>query len=182
LRLANRHDEDHPDPLAETDALASGFGHGNAVSFGCMELNIRFPGGLAVEADLDGHTVRTDQPEAAGGHGAAPSPFDLFLASIGTCAGYYALRFCQARGLPTENVTLKLVAEKDPSVNRVTDVAIEIELPPDFPPRYREALVRATDQCSVKKHLVDPPRIEVVARPVAAAPSPAPPVAPLLTA
>jgi putative redox protein len=135
-----------------------------------MELNIRFPGGLAVEADLDGHTVRSDQPEAAGGHGAAPSPFDLFLASIGTCAGYYALRFCQARGLPTENVTLKLVAEKNPSVKRVTHVAIEIELPPDFPSQYREAIVRATNQCSVKKHLLDPPRIEVTARALPAPP------------
>ena len=137
-----------------------------------MEINVRFPGGLAVEANLDGHTVRTDQPGALGGGGAAPSPFDLFLASIATCAGYYALRFCQARGLPTENVTLKLTAEKDPAVKRVTDVTIEIELPPDFPSRYREAIVRATDQCSVKKHLLYPPEIDVVARPFAAPPVP----------
>jgi putative redox protein len=129
-----------------------------------MELTIRFPGGLAVEADMDGHTVRTDQPEAVGGGGAAPSPFDLFLASIGTCAGYYALRFCQARGLATDDVTLKLTAEKDPAVKRVTQVSIELELPPDFPPRYREAIVRATDQCSVKKHLLYPPQIEITAR------------------
>jgi ribosomal protein S12 methylthiotransferase accessory factor len=129
-----------------------------------MELNIRFPGGLAVEAELDGYTVRTDQPEAIGGGGTAPSPFDLFLASIGTCAGYYALRFCQARGLATDDVTLKVKADKDPAVRRVTHVDIELELPPDFPPRYREAIVRATDQCSVKKHLLYPPQIEVTAR------------------
>lgn len=132
-----------------------------------MEMNIRFPGGLAVEAELDGHTVVTDQPREVGGGGSAPSPFDLFLTSIGTCAGYYALRFCQARGLPTDDVTLKLTAEKDPSVKRVTHVGIEIELPPDFPSRYREAIVRATDQCSVKKHLLEPPEVEVVAKPLA---------------
>jgi putative redox protein len=136
-----------------------------------MELNIRFPGGLEVEANMDGHTVLTDQPEAVGGGGAAPSPFDLFLASIGTCAGYYALRFCQARGLATDDVTLKLKAEKDPSIKRVTHVSIELELPPDFPPRYREAIVRATDQCSVKKHLLDPPEIEVTARTFTAPPA-----------
>jgi putative redox protein len=136
-----------------------------------MELNIRFPGGLAVDADFEGFTVRTDQPERVGGRGAAPSPFDLFLASIGTCAGYYALRFCQARGLPTENVTLKLTAEMDPAVKRVTRVEIEIELPPDFPDRYREAIVRATDQCSVKKHLLEPPEVEVKALTLGAPPS-----------
>jgi putative redox protein len=135
-----------------------------------MELNIRFPGGLAVEADLEGFTIRTDQPETVGGGGSAPSPFDLFLASLGTCAGYYALRFCQARGLPTEDVTLKLTAEKDPAVKRVTRVEIEIDLPPDFPDRYREAIVRATDQCSVKKHLLEPPKIEVKARALLAPP------------
>jgi ribosomal protein S12 methylthiotransferase accessory factor len=137
-----------------------------------MEMNIRFPGGLVVEAGLDGTAVRTDQPEAVGGGGSAPSPFDLFLASIGTCAGYYALRFCQARELPTEGMTLKLTAEKDPAVKRVTHVTIEIDLPPDFPPRYREAIVRATDQCSVKRHLLDPPEIEVVARSFSPLPSP----------
>jgi ribosomal protein S12 methylthiotransferase accessory factor len=138
-----------------------------------MEMNIRFPGGLAVEAELEGHTVVTDQPPEVGGSGSAPSPFDLFLASIGTCAGYYALRFCQARGLPTDDVTLKLTAEKDPSVKRVTHVGIEIELPPDFPSRYREAIVRATDQCSVKKHLLEPPEVEVVAKPLIGPPRPA---------
>lgn len=138
-----------------------------------MKIDIRFPGGLAVEAKLDGHEVLTDQPEALGGGGSAPTPFDLFLASIGTCAGYYALRFCQARGLPTDGVTLKLTAEKDPAVKRVTNVAIEIGLPPDFPPRYREAIVRATDQCSVKKHLLEPPHVEVTARTFAPPPLPA---------
>lgn len=146
-----------------------------------MELNIRFPGGLAVEADLDGHTVRTDQPQPVGGGGSAPSPFDLFLASIGTCAGYYALQFCLARGLPTEGVTLKLTAEKDPAVKRVTRVAIEIDLPPDFPSRYREAIIRATDQCSVKKHLLNPPEIEVFARTLPMPPGP-PEIAPSLPA
>jgi putative redox protein len=141
-----------------------------------MEIHIRFPGGLTVEADLDGHTVRTDQPEAVGGGATAPSPLDLFFASIGTCAGYYALRFCQARGLPTEDMRLKLTAEKDPAVKRVTRVEIEIDLPVDFPSHYREAIVRATDQCSVKKHLLDPPEIEVVARSF-----PAPPISAAVT-
>ena len=138
-----------------------------------MKMRIAFPGNKAVAAQFDGFTVLTDQPKESGGDGSAPGPFDLFLASIGTCAGYYALRFCQARGLPTDDVTLKLTAEKDPSVKRVTHVGIEIELPPDFPSRYREAIVRATDQCSVKKHLLEPPEVEVVAKPVSGPPRPA---------
>jgi putative redox protein len=128
-----------------------------------MKMQVRFPEDLAVEAEFDGFVLRTDQPAASGGGGTAPTPFDLFLASIGTCAGYYALQFCRARGLPTEDVGLKLSAEKDPVLKRVTHVSIKIELPPDFPEKYRDAIVRATDQCSVKKHLLHPPEIEVVA-------------------
>ena len=126
-----------------------------------MEMNIRFPQGLSVEASFDGFQVLTDQPKALGGAGAAPSPFDLFLASIGTCAGYYAMRFCQARGLPTHDLVLRLKADRDPDSKRYPRISITIELPPEFPEKYRAAIVNATQRCSVKKHLVEPPEIEI---------------------
>lgn len=126
-----------------------------------MEMSVRFPRGLSVEASFKGFHVLTDQPPAVGGGGAAPSPFDLFLASIGTCAGYYAMRFCQARGLPTDDVALRLTAEKDPATKRYPRVSITLELPPEFPEKYREAIVSAAQHCSVKKHLLDPPEIAI---------------------
>jgi len=125
-------------------------------------MDIRFPGGLQVEALHDGYRIRTDQPTAQGGGGTAPSPFDLFLASIGTCAGYYALRFCQQRGLTTEGLALTLTAERDVVQHRVATVRLDVALPKDFPEKYRGALVKAVDQCSVKKHLAHPPVFEVV--------------------
>ena len=126
-----------------------------------MEMHVRFPQGLSVEASFDGFQVLTDQPTALGGAGAAPSPFDLFLASIGTCAGYYALRFCQARGLPTDDLVLRLKADRDPETKSYPSIAITIDLPPEFPEKYRAAIVNATQSCSVKKHLVEPPAIEI---------------------
>jgi putative redox protein len=133
------------------------------VSAEAMEMNVRFPQGLSVEASFKGFHVLTDQPAAIGGGGTAPSPFDLFLASIGTCAGYYAMRFCQARGLPTEGVALRLTAEKDPATKRYPRVSITVELPPEFPEKYRDAIVSAAEHCSVKKHLLDPPEIAISA-------------------
>jgi ribosomal protein S12 methylthiotransferase accessory factor len=124
-------------------------------------MEIRFPGGVAVEALHAGMTIRTDQPAKAGGEGSAPSPFDLFLASIGTCAGYYALRFCQERGLPTAGLGLSMAWERSEETKLITRVRIEVKLPEGFPEKYRAAIVRATDQCSVKKHLVNAPAIEV---------------------
>jgi ribosomal protein S12 methylthiotransferase accessory factor len=134
-----------------------------------MNVDIRFPGGVAVEALFDGFTVRTDQPVTQGGGGTAPSPFDLFLASLGTCAGFYALRFCQERKLGTAGLAVRLATERDTKTKRVARVRIEIDLPPGFPEKYVNAIVRAIDQCSVKRHILEPPVFEVVAMPAEAA-------------
>ncbi len=128
-----------------------------------MPMEVRFPGGVAVEAIHAGMTIRTDQPVAAGGGGSAPSPFDLFLASIATCAGFYALRFCQERGLPTEGLGVTMDWERSPETKLISKVRISVKLPEGFPEKYRAAILRATDQCAVKKHLVSPPEIEVEA-------------------
>ncbi len=128
-----------------------------------MPMEVRFPGGVAVEAIHAGMTIRTDQPAAAGGGGSAPSPFDLFLASMATCAGFYALRFCQERGLPTEGLGVTMDWERSPETKLISKVRISVKLPEGFPEKYRAAILRATDQCAVKKHLVTPPAIEVEA-------------------
>lgn len=128
-----------------------------------MPMEVRFPGGVAVEAVHAGMTIRTDQPVAAGGGGSAPSPFDLFLASMATCAGFYALRFCQERGLPTEGLGVTMDWERSPETKLISRVRISVKLPEGLPEKYRAAILRATDQCAVKKHLVSPPAIEVEA-------------------
>ncbi len=126
-----------------------------------MPIQIHFPGGVAVAAQLDSFEVLTDQPVAAGGGGSAPSPYDLFLASIGTCAGFFALRFCQQRDLATEGLSLSLDYQRNPETKALEQIAIHIKLPAGFPEKYRRAIIKATDQCSVKKALLDPPEISV---------------------
>ena len=82
-----------------------------------MAMIITFPGGKRVDAQYKGFTIQTDQPESAGGGGSAPAPFDLFLASIGTCAGIYVLAFCQERGIPADGTQLTMETERDPDSN-----------------------------------------------------------------
>jgi putative redox protein len=128
-----------------------------------MLMEISFPGGAAVEARFRGHTVRTDQPEKAGGHDTGPSPFDLFLASLGTCTGYYAAQYCELKGIDPRQLSVRLTTVRDEERKRLAKVRVEIELPPGFPDKYRKAIVRAADQCAVKRHIVEPPELEVVA-------------------
>lgn len=126
-----------------------------------MEMVIDFPGGARVDAHFGGLHVATDQPPSGGGHGSAPTPFLVFLASIGTCAGIYVLGFCRQRGIPTDGIRLVQRMQADPASGMVTDVGVTIELPETFPPKYLDAVVRAADQCLVKKHFERPPRIHV---------------------
>jgi putative redox protein len=125
-------------------------------------VDILFPGGVAVEARFDGFSVITDQPADHGGQGSAPAPFDLFLASLGTCAGLYALRFCQERELSTEGLKLTLQTEKETEKPRLSKVKLAIQLPIDFPEKYRTAIIRAANRCTVKRTILDPPEFEVV--------------------
>ncbi len=127
-----------------------------------MNMEISFPGGQKVDASYNGFTVHTDQPSEAGGNDTAPSPFDLFWASLGTCAGYYVLQFCRDRGIPTEEIELNLRTHKNQEKKLVDRVQIEIKLPPAFPDKYRKAIIKAAETCTVKKHLKTPPAIETV--------------------
>jgi ribosomal protein S12 methylthiotransferase accessory factor len=119
-----------------------------------MEILIDFPGGARVNAHVRDHIVQTDQPTSGGGDDSAPSPFELFLASLGTCAGIYVLGFCRQRNLPTEGIRIvqRVHAEK---------IELEIQVPPSFPKQYHKALIRSAELCKVKKTLENPPQFEI---------------------
>ncbi len=125
-----------------------------------MDMTISFPGGVRVDAEFGPYTVRTDQPPQGGGEGSAPAPFSVFLASIGTCAGIYVLGFCKQRGLPTDGIKIVQRIEPNLRTGMVGKIKLDIQVPPSFPERYYDALVRSAEQCAVKKHLENPPEFE----------------------
>jgi len=125
------------------------------------EFIIDFPGGARVDAHFGPYTIKTDQLPVAGGQDSAPAPFSLFLASIGTCAGIYVLSFCRQRGVPTEGIRIVQRMENNPATRMISKIELEIQLPPEFPEKYKDAVIRAADQCAVKKHLENPPQFDV---------------------
>ena len=121
-----------------------------------MDMEIVFPGGAQVDAVLPGGMVITTDQD-----GSAPAPFTLFLAAIGTCAGIYVLSFCKQRGLPTEGLRIVQRNRTSPVTRMVEAVELDIQLPPDFPEQYKEAVIRSANLCAVKKHLENPPRFDI---------------------
>lgn len=125
------------------------------------DMIVTFGGGKKVNAEFNGFTIKTDQGVYAGGEGSAPEPFALFLASIGTCAGIFVLSFCQSRGIPTEGIRLVQGHEARESGRGIGRITITIELPPDFPEKYKDAVINAANLCAVKRHIMEPPVFEV---------------------
>lgn len=130
---------------------------------------IDFPGGARVDAHFGPYTVNTDQPPMGGGEGSAPTPFAVFLASIGTCAGIYVLGFCKQRGLPVDGIRIVQRMHSNPFSGLVGQIDLEIQVPPEFPEKYRPSLIKSAELCAVKKHFETPPTFNVTTKEVAVA-------------
>ena len=143
-----------PDKVQKTTGAAT-FNLFVRIRINQVDIQVVFPGEQRVDALMKSLVVETNQDNTA------PSPFDLFLASIGTCAGIYVLRFCQQRGLPTDNIKVIQRLRSNPATRMIDHIELDIQVPPDFPEKYKDALVRAANLCAVKKHLESPPVFDV---------------------
>ena len=132
-----------------------------------MELIVDFPGGARVDAHFDQFSVKTDQPLTGGGAGSAPTPFAIFLSSLGTCAGIYVLGFCKQRGLPTDGIRIIQRMQNNPITGMIGKIELEIQVPPSFPEKYRPSLIKSAELCAVKKLMETPPIFEITTKEVA---------------
>jgi len=133
-----------------------------------MEMIIDFPGGAKVDAHFGGYTIQTDQPAQGGGEGSAPTPFEVFLASLGTCAGIYVLGFCRKRGIPTAGIRIIQRSHSNATTGMVEKIELEIQVPSSFPKEYYSALIRSAELCKVKKTIEQPPQFEIVTKEIEA--------------
>ncbi|HUV00533.1 MAG TPA: OsmC family protein [Bacteroidales bacterium] len=125
-------------------------------------MEITFDGGKVVTAHTQGHIIKTDQPLDNGGGNTAPAPYDLFLASIGTCAGIYVKSFCDNRSIPTEGIKIIQSYEWNKETGLPVTIKLDIKLPADFPEKYKASLIHVADLCKVKKTIANPPVFEIV--------------------
>lgn len=124
-------------------------------------IEIFFPGGKKVDAAIGNLVIQSDQSKENGGEGSAPEPLQLFMASLATCAGVYALGFCRTRAIATEGLGITMISEWDENKKLYTKINIELKLPKGFPEKYRTAMIKAVDQCTVKRHLISPPEFRI---------------------
>jgi putative redox protein len=125
-------------------------------------MEIIFEGGKVVTALYNGHTIKTDQPLDNGGGDTAPAPFELFMASIGTCAGLYVKSFCDRRNIPTDNIRIYEEVVYNNETHLPVNVTIDIKLPADFPEKYKAAVISSAELCAVKRSIFNPPAFRII--------------------
>lgn len=125
-------------------------------------MEITFDGGKIITAHTHGHAIKTDQPFDNGGENSGPSPFDLYLASIGTCTGVYVKTFCDNRKIPTDKIKIIQKATYSKETGLPVNITLDINLPDDFPEKYRLALISVAELCKVKKSIVNPPEFNII--------------------
>src|SRR5512134_437130 len=123
-----------------------------------LEITVTHGGGKKIDAQVAGFTIHTDQSPKGGGEGSAPEPFTLFLASLATCAGIYVAGFCQARGIPTDEI--RVVQSYQIDAAGAPHFHIDVQVPDSFPAEYRNAVARAAASCKVKKIIAAGPQFE----------------------
>lgn len=126
-----------------------------------MDIKVVLGENQKVEAHYKGFVIHTDQPQPAGGDGDYPSPFDLFLASVATCAGFYVKSFCTQRGISQEGISIVQKMKRDPETRMVSNIDIEITVPEGFPEKYHQSVIKAAEACSVKKHIAMAPQFSI---------------------
>ena len=134
-----------------------------------METTVKYAGGVKFEVLTRGHRLICDQPVTNGGEDQGMSPPEFLLASLGTCAAYYAEEYLRARSLPMEGLALRVTAEKATQPARLASFSIRVEAPGVIQDKHREGLERAVKACLIHNTLLHPPQIEIaVETPVAA--------------
>jgi len=126
-----------------------------------MEVTIEHLGAVQFEIKARQHAITCDQPPENGGFDEGMTPPELFLASLGSCAAYYAAEYLRQKNLAVEGTRVRISAEKVPNPPRIDNIRIEVDLPLACDERDRAGVDRAVHRCLIHNTLMSPPRVEI---------------------
>ena len=134
-----------------------------------MEINVEHLGSLQFQIKTRGHSIVSDQPVEHGGYDEGMTPPELFLASLGSCAGYYAAQYLRKHKLAAEGTVVRVTCDKvKEPVPRMDNFAIDIQVPVELSAKDRQGLHEAVEHCLVHNTLLHSPKISIqVESPVA---------------
>lgn len=126
-----------------------------------MKIDISLLDGQKLQASFGKHQIISDQSVSVGGDESYPEPFDYFLASMPLCAAFYIRKFCEARDISTQGISLSQDHTTIGEDKYHKSFAISVTLPDDFPAKYKKALLAAANTCTVKKVIQAMPEFDI---------------------
>jgi uncharacterized OsmC-like protein len=127
-----------------------------------MEVTVEHLGAVQFEIKARQHTIACDQPPENGGYDEGMTPPELLLASLASCAGFYAAQYLGKFKLSTEGTHVRVLADKvKEPVPRIDNFRIEIETPVDLSEQHRAGVERAVHHCLIHNTLLHPPQISI---------------------
>ncbi len=127
-----------------------------------MEVRVQHVSGQQFEASARGHKILSDQPPENGGADTGMTPPELLLASLGTCAGYYAAEYLRVRSLSLEGLAIHVSAEKALQPPRLASFRIEVDAPGAADEKSREGVLRAVKKCLIHNTMLNAPAVEIL--------------------
>ncbi|MGW0285314.1 OsmC family protein [Streptomyces sp. NPDC003236] len=125
-------------------------------------LDVTHVGGDSYAVEVRGHHIQVDQPVDSGGTDTAPTPTELFVASLATCVAFYAGRYLHRHGLSRAGLRVRaefVMATDRPA--RISSVRVLVVPPPELPEQRRAALLAVASHCTVHNTLEHPPEIDI---------------------
>jgi ribosomal protein S12 methylthiotransferase accessory factor len=126
-----------------------------------MKIEISLLEGQKLQANFGKHQIISDQSVSAGGEESNPEPVDYFLASMPLCVAFYIRKFCEARDISTEGISLTQEHTSIGEDKYHKRFAISVILPEGFPEKYKKALLAAANTCTVKKVIQAMPEFDI---------------------
>ncbi len=125
-----------------------------------MNVLARYLEGSKFEVAARGHRVICDQPLDNGGADAGLSPPEFLLASLATCAAYYAAQYLKTRKLSAENLSVQVDADKAANPARLASFRIEVKAPA-LDEHHQAGVLRAVKACLIHNTLLGEPKIDI---------------------
>ncbi len=126
-----------------------------------MEVKVSHTGQVQFKIQSRSHTIHCDQPVDNGGEDTAMTPPELMLASLGSCAAFYAVQYLKTRNLAETGVEVSVTAEKLKGPARLGNFKIRVEYPVVLDQAHTEGLMRSVKHCLIHNTLLAPPEISI---------------------
>jgi putative redox protein len=126
-----------------------------------MEVIVEHLGAVQFQIKARQHQIASDQPAENGGFDEGMTPPELFLASLGACAGFYATQYLKKHKLAREGTLVRVTAEKAKDPARLDNFRIELDLPEPLTDAHKSGVEAAVHHCLIHNTLLHPPKITI---------------------